>query len=227
MCGRYSIVIPAAKLQQVFGPDLQLPAGGLPENYNVAPTQNGLVITGNQPDRLVNFRWGLVPFWADDLKIGARMINARSEGIESKPSFRKAIRSRRCLVIGDSFYEWKRTGKEKQPHRILPKNENDLLVMAGIWESWRDKRDPEAELVRTFSIITTAPNLEMKSLHNRMPALLNHEQRSAWLDPDLPLNDTLALLETPPDEVLRHYPVPKAVGNVRNNGPALHEQFSA
>lgn len=227
MCGRYSIVIPAAKLQQVFGPDLQLPAGGLPENYNVAPTQNGLVITGDQPDRLAKFRWGLVPFWADDLKIGARMINARSEGIESKPSFRKAIRDRRCLVIGDSFYEWKRIGKEKQPHRILPRDENDLLVMAGIWESWRDKNDPEAGPVHTFSIITTAPNLEMKSLHNRMPALLNNEQRSAWLDPNLPLDDTLALLATPPDEVLRHYPVPKAVGNVRNNGPALHEHASA
>lgn len=223
MCGRYSIVIPLEQIQQLFSPEIRLPAVGLVENYNVAPTQNGLVITGAQPDQLQYFRWGLVPFWAKDLRIGARMINARSEGIESKPSFRKSIRQRRCLVIGDSFYEWRRVGKDKQPHRILPARESELLVMAGIWECWYDPAQPDAPPVRTYSIITTAPNAEMSALHNRMPALLQTEtERSSWLDPALPLVDTLALLQTPPDGSLQHYPVGKAVGNVRNNGPELH-----
>lgn len=228
MCGRYSIVISEEKLKKQFGPNIQLPAGGLPENYNVAPTQQGLVLTNAHPDRLTTFRWGLVPFWAKEIGIGSRMINARSEGIEDKPSFRQAIRKRRCLVIGDSFYEWRRIGKEKQPHRILPAAEDQLLVMAGIWESWRDRQDPNADAIHTYSIITTAPNAEMKPLHNRMPTLLlDPERQSAWLDGDRPLDEILRLLTTPPDGSLRHYVVGKAVGNVRNNDPSLHRPAEA
>lgn len=223
MCGRYSIVIEEEQLRQQFGPDVALPDEGIPENYNVAPTQNGLVLTDETPHQLANYRWGLVPFWADDLRIGSRMINARSEGIESKPSFRQAIRRRRCLVIGDSFYEWKRVGKNKQPYRITPQKQGDLLIMAGIWEIWRDKSTPDAAPIRTYSIITCPPNLEMKQLHNRMPVLLNDPaSQSAWLDNQLSLSDTLALLSTPADHSLQYYPVSAAVGNVRNNGPDLH-----
>jgi putative SOS response-associated peptidase YedK len=223
MCGRYSIVIEEEQLRQSFGPDVALPDEGIPENYNVAPTQNGLVLTDEAPHQLANYRWGLVPFWADDLRIGSRMINARSEGIESKPSFRQAIRRRRCLVIGDSFYEWKRVGKNKQPYRITPQKQGDLLIMAGIWEIWRDKSATDAPPIRTYSIITCPPNLEMKQLHNRMPVLLNDPtSQSAWLDRQLSLGDTLALLSTPVDHSLRYYPVSAAVGNVRNNGPDLH-----
>lgn len=224
MCGRYSIVIDLEKLQQQFGEALQLPAGhsSLPLNYNVAPTQNGLVLTDQQPDQLSLFRWGLVPFWAKDLKIGARMINARSEGIEGKPSFRKAIRERRCLVIADSFYEWQRRGKDKQPYRILP-TDGRLLVMAGLWESWYGP-DRDAEPVHSFTIITGAPNAEMQPLHDRMPMLLQEgSQQSAWLDGGLALPQVLSLLQTPADGVLRAYPVGKSVGNVRNNGPELHQ----
>lgn len=222
MCGRYSIVIDEKKLREQFGRQLQLPVEGLPTNYNVAPTQQGLVITGRQPDQLSLFRWGLVPFWAKDLKIGARMINARSEGIEDKPSFRKPIRERRCLVLADSFYEWQRHEGGKTPMRIQPAD-GSLLVMAGIWESWRPKDDPESP-VYTFSIITGAPNAEMAPVHNRMPMLLPQEQaQSAWLDPSLPLPEVLDLLHTPPDGTLAYYPVSAAVGNVRNNGPELHE----
>lgn len=222
MCGRYSIVIDEKKLREQFGRQLQLPVEGLPTNYNVAPTQKGLVITGENPDQLGLFRWGLVPFWAKDLKIGARMINARSEGIEDKPSFRKPIRERRCLVLADSFYEWQRHEGGKTPMRIMPAD-GSLLVMAGIWESWWPKEDPENP-VYTFSIITGAPNAEMAPVHNRMPMLLSQEQaQSAWLDPQLPLPEALNLLNTPPDGTLEYYPVSAAVGNVRNNGPELHE----
>lgn len=223
MCGRYSIVIDEAKLREQFGRQLQLPVAGLTKNYNVAPTQTGAVITDRRPDQLSQFRWGLVPFWAKNLKIGARMINARSEGIQDKPSFRKPIRSRRCLVVGDSFYEWKKTPEGKLAYRILPAD-GRLLVMAGIWESWTPKTEPDAEPVFTYSIITGAPNAEMVPIHDRMPMLLlDGPAQSQWLDQRAPLDDVLSLLQTPPDGSLEAYPVSSRVGNVRNNGPELHQ----
>ncbi|MEL7159828.1 MAG: SOS response-associated peptidase, partial [Bacteroidota bacterium] len=173
MCGRYSFVIDEAKLRKQF-PQLVAPVA-LPQNYNVAPTQQNPVITDRQPEELQLFRWGLVPFWAKDLKIGARMINARREGIEDKNSFRKPIRERRCLVLADSFYEWQRKDGKKYPHRILPASD-ELLVMAGIWESWRPKAEPDAPPVHTYSIITGAPNAEMEPLHDRMPMLLQRPE---------------------------------------------------
>ena len=223
MCGRYSVVIDEAKLRQQFTRDLLLPEGGLKADYNMAPTKNGLVMTDRQPDRLQAFRWGLVPFWAKDLKIGARMINARREGIEDKASFRQPIREKRCLVVADSFYEWQRRGKEKQPYRILPAND-DLLVMAGIWSSWRPKDEPDAAPVYTYSIITGEPNEEIAPIHDRMPMLLTTtEAQQTWLSTDSSLETALGLLRTPPDGTLKHYPVSSVVGNVRNNGPELHE----
>lgn len=225
MCGRYSIVITEEQLRKQFSRNLQLPTAGLPENYNVAPTQSGLVITDRSPDQLANFRWGLVPFWAKDLKIGARMINARSEGIEDKASFRKPIRERRCLVLADSFYEWQARNDGKQPYRIKPTNGN-LLVMAGIWEQWHPKGSPDADPVFSYSIITGAPNAEMTPIHDRMPMLLTtEEQQSSWLDREAPLPEVLNLLRTPPDGTLDYYPVSPLVGNVRNNGAELHQRF--
>jgi putative SOS response-associated peptidase YedK len=224
MCGRYSVVIDDEKLKQQFSRAIQLPPGGLPTNYNVAPTQQNPVIADIAADEVRLFTWGLVPFWAKDRKIGSRMINARSEGIEEKPSFRQAIRQRRCLVLADSFYEWKREGKDKTPYRIFPQD-GSLLVMAGIWERWQPKAEPLAETLYSYSIITGAPNAEMQPLHDRMPMLLLDEtQQGRWLDPALPLAEVLDLLQTPPDGVLKSYPVSKAVNSVRNNGPALHER---
>ena len=224
MCGRYSVVIDEAKLREQFTRDLFTPKNALAKNYNVAPTQRNPVITNKAPDQLQLFRWGLVPFWAKDLKIGARMINARREGIEDKPSFRKAIRECRCLVLADSFYEWQRKDGKKFPHRILPAD-GSLLVMAGIWESWKDKSDPEAETVHTYSIITGAPNAEMEPLHDRMPMLLQTKDlQDAWLDDASSLDTVKDLLRTPPDGTLTAYPVSAMVGNVRNNGAELHDQ---
>lgn len=224
MCGRYSVVIDEEKLKEQFSRAIRLPPGGMPTNYNVAPTQENPVITDAAADRIQLFTWGLVPFWAKDRKIGARMINARSEGIEDKPSFRKAIRRRRCLVLADSFYEWKREGKEKTPYRILPED-GSLLIMAGIWEEWRPREESsEPDPLYTYSIITGAPNAELRPLHDRMPMmLLDEERQGRWLDPDLPLAEVLELLQPPPDGTLRGYPVSRAVNHVRNNGPELHE----
>lgn len=217
MCGRFSLATTKEKIQK------QLPfleeIGDMKENYNVAPMQNTYVITDDKPQVLQAFKWGLVPFWAKDPKIGNKLINARMEGIEEKPAFRNAIRKHKCLVPADSFYEWKKTDGNKEPYRILLKNGN-LLCFAGIWETW----DHEGQLLHSFSIITTEPNKEMADIHDRMPVVLHtsslHQQ---WLEePDL--DKTLAMLETPPDGILEMYPISSLVNSPRNNSPELHEK---
>ena len=217
MCGRFSFSTTKEKLIKQLGP---IDTGeNLKMNYNVAPTQEAYVITNQHPERLDMLKWGLVPFWAKDTKNAGRLINARSEGIADKPSFRSPIRKRRCLVLADSFYEWKRIGKEKIPYRIFPKN-GDLLVMAGIWEEWNKGEAP----LQTFSIITTEPNQEMQPIHNRMPVLLpTKEAQQHWLD-FLNIDEVLDMLKTPEDGLLTMYRVSTQVNSVRNNGPALHQE---
>lgn len=217
MCGRYSQVYTLEQLEQQLQIPLELSTDFEP-NYNVAPTQLGMVVLNEDPSLLQALQWGLVPHWSKDISQGARLINARREGIATKPSFRIPIRKQRCLVIADSFYEWRRSGQQKLPYRILRSND-DLLVMAGIWDSWQR----EGKTVRTFSIVTTSPNAEMEGIHNRMPVLLlTKEEQSRWLT-DLPLEETLDLLQTPEDAILKHYRVSQAVNYVRNNGPELHK----
>ena len=220
MCGRYSQVYSFEQLEQ----QLQIPlssAVSIPANYNVAPTQDAMVLTNDQPNALQALRWGLIPHWSKDISYGARLINARRESIATKPSFRIAIRQRRCLVFADSFYEWRRSGQQKLPYRILRSND-EVLVMAGIWEIWQQ----DGQRVKSFSIITTEPNAEMEGIHNRMPVLLlDHDSQQRWLD-DLPLEDTLELLQTPPDDVLKYYRVSQQVNSVRNNSPELHQAVS-
>ena len=223
MCGRYSQTLTPAQITDAFGP-VTVPDGlTLTPNYNVAPTTFNPVITNRSPDAVELFEWGLVPSWSKDGKNTARMINARAEGILSKPSFRKPIRERRCLVIADSFYEWRREGKHKQPYRIrLAEDEKAPVVFAGLWEYWRDKDNPEHEKL-TYSIITTAPNKEMSAVHNRMPVVLAQAAlREAWLG-ELTDDDITELLQTPPDGTLSMYAVTQQVNSVRNNGPELHE----
>jgi len=137
MCGRYSKVLSPQDIDEAFGP-VTVEAEQLVANYNIAPTQQTAVITNRDPKQIQLFEWGLVPFWSKDGKNSGRMINARSETILTKPAFRTPIRERRCLVIADSFYEWKTAGKSKQPYRIYdPKAK--VLVFAGLWEFWRDQ----------------------------------------------------------------------------------------
>ncbi len=216
MCGRYSISTDPQQLKAQFG-DIDI-AAPLEHNYNVAPTQYAPVITDEQPQTLQALRWGLIPFWAKDEKIGSRMINARSEGIEDKPSFRGPIRRRRCLVIADSFYEWIKKDGKKIPTRILMKNES-LMVMAGIWEVWSKGPAP----IFSYSIITCAPNHEMTPIHNRMPVIFPYkDQWEEWLS-DLEIDQIHHMLQTPKDDILKTYTVSSQVNSVRNNGPELHE----
>ncbi|MFK8057566.1 MAG: SOS response-associated peptidase, partial [Saprospiraceae bacterium] len=202
-----------------FGP-VTVEVEQLKANYNVAPTQQSIVITNRDPHQIQLFEWGLVPPWSKDAKNIGRMINARAETILIKPSFRKPIREQRCLVIADSFYEWKTAGKSKQPYRIYAP-EQKVLVFAGIWEVWRDPSNSELEK-RTFSIVTTVPNAEMTPVHDRMPVVLAKAEQQAWLE-DLSDVEITALTQTPRDGILEMYAVEHLVGKVRNNGPQLHE----
>ncbi len=215
MCGRFSLVTSKEKLQQ------QLPFVEVPEmlhlSYNIAPTQHAYVVTDDDPERLQYIAWGLVPHWSEDGKNAGRLINARREGIETKPSFRVPVRKRRCLVPADSFYEWRREGKGKIPYRILLKD-NELMFFAGVWDVWY-KGDYG---LKTFSIITTDANHDMSDLHNRMPVLLTTpEQQKRWLESD-DLDEILMLLQTPPDHLIKKYRVTDKVNAVANDSPDMH-----
>ena len=148
--------------------------------YNVAPTQEVLTVTSDGAENGGQFmKWGLIPFWAKDPSIGSRMINARAETVAEKPSFRQAFQKRRCLVLADGFYEWRKEGRLKVPMRIVLKS-GEPFGFAGLWETWRS---PEGELVRSCTIVTTVPNAVMEPIHNRMPVILAKETETLWLDP--------------------------------------------
>ena len=216
MCGRYSFSTNQEKLKKQFG---IIEIGDTLEiSFNVAPTQNAYVIADDTPEALQQMRWGLVPFWAKDVKIGAKMINARSETAMEKPAFRNAIKKRHCLIIADSFYEWKKINGQKIPYRISLKN-NDLLAFAGVWEQWNQGE----KSIKSFTILTCEPNQDMVNIHNRMPVILpeNEIQRN-WLE-DYTYEGISELLKTPPNGLLEMYPVSSRVNSVKNNGPELHE----
>ena len=168
-------------------------------------------------------RWGLVPFWAKDIKVGFANINAKVEGIENRPAFREAFQRRRCLVPVDNFYEWKKTATRKQPYAIALADRR-LMALAGLWETWRS---PAGERVRSFAIITTTPNELCAELHNRMPVVLGPETWPAWLGEEPADAPQLkAMLAPYPSEEMTCWPVSTRVGNVKNNDPSLIEPIS-
>jgi putative SOS response-associated peptidase YedK len=165
-------------------------------------------------------RWGLIPSWADDPAIGARMINARAETVAMKPAFRSAFRQRRCLVIADGFYEWRKLPRRKQPHYIRLRDRKPF-AFAGLWERWTGSdRVGDAASVLSCTIITTAPNELIAPLHNRMPVILRSKDYGTWLDPDTTQCDVLEplLCPYPPDE-MEAYPVSTHVNNPSNDTP--------
>jgi putative SOS response-associated peptidase YedK len=218
MCGRFSLAVSEDTIHQEL-PFVEV-GGALRPNYNVAPTQHAYVITDEEPARLQYLTWGLVPSWSEEGHNTGRLINARAEGIETRPSFRMPIRKRRCLVLADSFYEWRTDGRNKIPYRILPRD-GSLLVMAGIWDQW-DRAG--AYPLRSFSIITTDGNDDMAGLHNRMPVLLtNNEQRLRWLQ-ELSIEGVLAFFGPQANKYLKSYRVSDAVNSTQNNSPELHKE---
>jgi putative SOS response-associated peptidase YedK len=198
-------------------------------SYNVAPGQDAGVILGDDVIRYDRYRWGLVPFWAKDTKIGYRMINARGETVTEKPSFKRAFQARRCLVPADGFYEWRKDGQYKTPFYIHLES-NRSMSFAGLWESWNPKEsgsavpDAEgAELLHTFTIITTEANEKLLPLHDRMPVIIPPEKRSVWLNRDTDPAELLQLLEPYPSAEMAFHEVSRMVNTPKNNTPECIE----
>ena len=169
-------------------------------------------------------RWGLVPYWAKDIKIGFSTINAMAETVDTKPVFREAFKQRRCLVVIEAFYEWKKLGpKEKQPYAIAL-GDRSMMALAGLWETWRS---PAQEIVRSFTIITTTPNELCAPIHDRMPVILPAETWPEWLGEEPTEEAELKKLLGPyPADRMTMWPVDRRVGNVKNNDPSLIEPVS-
>ncbi len=208
MCGRYTLRTSSAEVARQFGlfdvPDL-------PPRYNIAPTQTVAVVRGNAPRELALLRWGLVPSWAASPPAGAPLINARAETAATKPSFRSAFKSRRCLIVADGFYEWRKLGNARQPYYIH-RRDDGLLALAGLWEC----RTQAGESLESCAIITTAANATMQPLHDRMPVIIARDNFDTWLTDAAHAGD---LLRPCPAEDLEAYPVRRQVGNPRYDRP--------
>ncbi|WP_458096418.1 SOS response-associated peptidase [Roseomonas sp. WA12] len=229
MCGRYLLQRSPAELAAYYDVAVDAAVPNFAPNWNMAPTQNGPVIRhhperGRQMDLL---RWGLVPRWAKDAKDGARLMNARADGVAEKPSFRDAFARRRCLVPADGFYEWlspkeaeakTKSRDPKQPFAVALAS-GEPMSFAGLWEGWKD---PEGNWLRTYSIITTEANAKQAPLHHRMPVILPREGWGAWLgEEEAPAERLLALLRPCPPEWLACWPVSKRANKVSENDASL------
>jgi len=214
MCARYAF-FSGKIIKDEFGltaiPDLE-------PRYNIAPTQIVPAIVTEGGQRKIDFfQWGLVPSWAKDPSVGINMINARSETVAEKPSFRSAFRHRRCLIPADGFYEWKGEKNQKQAY-FIHRPDGHPIAMAGLYEEW----ETPDEIRRTCTILTCPPNEVMLELHDRMPVILSPSDFEPWLEtPEEERMSLLPLLRPCPSEWLELTPVSRAVGNPRNEGPEL------
>lgn len=224
MCGRFVQVEKPEFYAEHFGAEF-VRTETLKQNYNVAPTTQVYAVAEHDGNRvLTSFRWGLVPFWAKDIKIGNRSINARSETAATKPTFRSSFEKRRCLIPADGFYEWERKTKGKLPHYIYAADGKPLPV-AGLWSSWKD---PETDdRVLTCTILTGPPNDLLKPIHDRMPVILPQEHWAAWLDPSNDEVESLQSLMVPlASSLMAEHPVSTLVNKVANNGSDLVRPLS-
>ena len=217
MCGRYNIITDAQALYDAYQVEAEL-AGGRLARYNVAPATEQLVIVAEGGRRAARWhRWGLIPHWAKDPAIGYKTINARGESVAAKPAFRAAFRQRRCLVPASGFYEWQIQPGGKQPYLIRSRG-GGLLAFAGLWESWAG---PQGE-VRSFTIITTAPNELVARIHDRMPAIIPRTHHARWLDPALrDPAEIQPLIASYAAEELEAIPIGRGINSARNQGPEL------
>lgn len=232
MCGRFVSASPPDEVARYF--DAAPTEAALEASYNVAPTNEVYVVLETGGVRsLDTMRWGLVPFWADDPKIGNRMINARSETLHTKNAFRHAFKKKRCIIPADGFYEWKALPgqKKKQPYYIH-RPDDEPYAFAGLWETWRPKKTDgekddktEPEVLHTCTIITGSPNERMAELHDRMPIMLPPDAWGTWLDADNHDTDLLGKLLVPaPSELIAFHPVSTQVNNPRTKGDELIEE---
>lgn len=218
MCGRFTLSQSAEAIASVFQLN-QVPT--LEPRYNIAPTQpvsTVLQTTAQKERQFQMWRWGLIPAWAKDATIGAKLINARAETVAEKPSFRSAFRHRRCLVVADGFYEWRRQEGKKQPFYFRMQN-GQPFAFAGLWEHWQD---PDGEAIASVTIITTAANELLQPIHDRMPVILNPKDYDLWFDPALQKSEHLQqLLQPYSAAAMISYPVSTKVNKPTNDTPEL------
>jgi putative SOS response-associated peptidase YedK len=218
MCGRFSLTQSVAALSEAFALD------DLPEwqpRYNIAPTQTVLAIATllDKAPQARLLRWGLVPSWANDLTIGAKLINARAETVAEKPSFRAAFKQRRCLILADGFYEWQRTDrKTKQPY-YFQLADRQPFAFAGLWERWQGNETP----IETCTILTTQANDLLQPVHDRMPVIIAPEHYSRWLDSTTTAESLQQLLHPYAANAMQSYPVSTAVNSPVNDSPECVE----
>ncbi len=224
MCGRYTLTTPPEALRDLFA--FEGPSPNLAPRYNIAPTQDAPVVRRREDGdgrELALLRWGLVPSWSKEPKSGYSTINARAETVAEKPAFRRPMRSRRCLVPADGFYEWRPAGRRKQPYRIVMKD-GAPFAFAGLWDRWRGG---DGETIESFTIIVTEANALLRPIHDRMPVILDPADYAAWLEAGPEAVPYLKdLLRPYPAEMMTAYPVDPRVGNPRHDDPALIEPLS-
>jgi len=221
MCGRFALTLTPETLREHF---LLSEGFEFNQSYNIAPSQDIVAIRIDEKEAQrvgSSLKWGLIPFWAKDPKIGYKMINARSETAATKPSFRTAFKKRRCLIPTSGFYEWKRIDpKTKQPYYITPKGVN-AFGFAGLWEHWKG---PNGDVIESAAILTTSANPLMSKIHDRMPVILSASDYDSWLDPSFENMDVLQKLLIPcSDKIMKAYPVDPYVNKPANNNPKCIE----
>ncbi len=225
MCGRYTLSNPRGSFSETPEIDARFLAefvetGGVEPRYNIAPTQDVPVITNEGARRIERMRWGLVPFWAKDIKIGNRMINARGETVAEKPAFRTSFKRKRCLIPASGFYEWKRDGKTKTPMHIRLHG-GGFYAMAGLYDRWKN---PEGEWISSCTIITTSANELMAPIHDRMPVILPEEAEEAWINLEIDDAEMLkAFIKPFPAASLEAFEVSSMVNAAKNQGAELIE----
>ena len=216
MCGRFTLTTDLEPLEERFlfrAKDLSSKP-----RYNIAPSQPVFTVIRDEKGNRAGFlRWGLIPSWAKNAEIGNRMINARAETMAEKPSFRRALQKRRCLILADGFYEWRQEGKKKTP-LFISLASREPFAFAGLWETWRP---PDGEPIHSCTIITTTPNSLMEPIHNRMPVILSREAEALWLDRTVDDPQKLLPLLVPyADTLMDAYEVALTVNSPKNDSLA-------
>jgi len=221
MCGRYAVTLPPDAYREFFGYPEQ---PNFPPRYNVAPTQPVPIVTEDRGERHFRLvRWGFLPGWVKDPKEFPLVINARGETLETKPTFKAALKRRRCVFLADGFYEWRRQGREKAPFLIRPQGRGPM-PLAGLWETYSD---PSGGEIDTAAIVTTDANGTLSAVHDRMPVILSPEDIGAWLDVTDERADVMRLVRPCPDDWLDMVPVSSRVNKVSNDDAGLLEPLSA
>jgi putative SOS response-associated peptidase YedK len=215
MCGRYALAFIQGFKTRFEVIDLQ---AKIEPRFNIAPTEEAPVIIREGTNTAVAMRWGLIPSWAKDPKIGNRLINARGETIDKRPAFRAALKRRRCLVPATGFYEWKKEERKKLPYYVHMKD-NSMFAFAGLYEHWKA---PEGNIIQSYTIVTSPPNSVSGQIHNRMPVILKREEESTWIaDGPLAEEDLRQILQPYPSKQMESHRVSSEVNNPRNENEEL------